>query len=78
VYDAVEQPFKSKDVHAALCQYLRTRPDLGARKAVLDVALEPQNPFEPSAARTPRRWFVLLALIAMLLLASFAYFGNLR
>ncbi len=74
----MEQTFKTKDVHAALCQYLRTRPDIGARKAVLNVALEPRNPFEPSAARAPRRWFVFLALVAMLLLASFAYFGNLR
>ena len=74
----MEQPFKSKDVHAALCQYLRTRPGIGARKAVLDVALGPRNPFEPTAARTPRPWFVFLALVAMLLLASFAYFGNLR
>jgi hypothetical protein len=74
----MDQPFKTKDVHAALCQYLRSRPDIGAFKAIGDLVLEPRNPFAPEAARAPRRWFVFFMLIATLLFASFVYFGNLR
>lgn len=74
----MEQPFKTKNVHAALCQYLRSRPEIGIFKAVCDSVLEPRNPFAPQVARTPRRWFVLFVVIAALLLATFAYFGNLR
>jgi hypothetical protein len=74
----LDQPLKTKGVHTALCQYLRSRPDIGAFKAVCDSVLEPRNPFAPEAARAPRRWFVFFMLVATLLLASFAYFGNLR
>jgi len=74
----MEQPFKTKEVHAALSQYIRSRPDVGALKAVGDFVLEPRNPFEPKAARAPRRWFVFFAFVTTLLIASFAYFGNLR
>ena len=74
----MDQPFKTKDVHMALCLYLRSRPDIGAFKAVRDSVLEPRNPFATEARRAPRRWFIFFLLIATLLLASFAYFGNLR
>ncbi len=74
----MEQPFSAKLVHAALCRYLHNRSDVGARKAVLDAALEARNPFQPKAARHPRRWFVFFALITTLLFACFVYFGNLR
>lgn len=74
----MDQPFKIKEVHTTLCRYIRSRPDIGAFKAVGDFMLEPRNPFEPKATRAPRRWFVFFALVAMLLLISFAYFGNLR
>jgi hypothetical protein len=74
----VDQPVKTKDVHAWLCEYLRSLPDIGAFKAVCDSVLEPRNPFAPEAARAPRRWFVFFLLVVTLLLASFAYFGNLR
>ena len=74
----MEQPFSAELVHAALCRYLGNRPDIGARKAVLDAALEARNPFELKAARPPRRWFVLFAVITTLLCACFVYFGNWR
>jgi hypothetical protein len=74
----MDQPFSPKSVHAALCRYLRNRPDIGARKAVLDGVLEGQNPFEPKAARPPRRWFVLFALLAALLVGCLVYFGDLK
>ncbi|MGE5112923.1 MAG: hypothetical protein ACM3JB_18815 [Acidobacteriaceae bacterium] len=74
----MEQPFKTTEVHAALSQYIRSRPDVGALKALGDLTLEPRNPFEPKAARAPRRWFLFFAFVTTLLIASCAYFGNLR
>ena len=72
----MEQPFKTKEFHAALSQYIHSRPDIGALKAVGNFVLEPRNPFEPK--RAPRRWFVFFALVAALATATLAYFGNLR
>ncbi len=74
----MEQPFKTKEVHAVLSQYIGSRPDIGAFKAVSDIVLEPRNPFEPKAARALRRWVVFFALVAALAIATLAYFGNLR
>lgn len=71
-------PFSTRSVHAALCRHLRGLPDIGARRAVLDTVLEAQNPFQPKAARLPRRWFVLFALLVTLFVTCFLYFDNLR
>jgi hypothetical protein len=70
--------FETKSVHAALCQHLRNWSEIGAVKAVLNLVLEAPNPFEPKAARPPRRGFVLFALLVAMLVACFVYFGNLR
>ena len=67
----------SKSVFSALGQYLSNRSDLGVSKAVCDAVLEPVNPFAPKAARLPRRWFVLFALLVGTLLGCFVYFNNL-
>ena len=67
----------SKSVHGVLIQYLSNRPDVGVGKAVRDAVLEPANPFDPKAARLPRRWFVLFALLVGTVLSCFAYFNNL-
>lgn len=67
-----------KQVHDALRSYLRTRPDIGAVKAVLDRVLESRNPFAEKAARAPQRWFVLFSLLAALALGCFLYFANLQ
>jgi hypothetical protein len=61
-----------------LRQTLRSRPDLGLRKAVADGVLEPANPFEPQVARPPRRWFVLLGLLMVLTVGCFVYFNLLH
>lgn len=74
----MKQLSKTKAVHAAIGQHLGNRGDMGAFKAVLDIVLEPQNPFESLAARAPRRWFVFFALLAIILIVDFGYFGNLR
>jgi hypothetical protein len=70
-------PFTVKSVYNALSQYIRNRADIGAGKAISDGVLEPSNPFEQKAARPPRRWFVLLSLLAAMVLGFFLYFNNL-
>jgi hypothetical protein len=70
-------PFTAKPVHSALSQYIRNRADIGARKAMLDGVLESANPFDPRTARAPRRWFVLLSVLAATMTGFFFYFNNL-
>jgi hypothetical protein len=70
-------PFTVKPVYNALSQYIRNRADIGAGKAMLDGVLEAANPFDPKTARPPRRWFVLLSLLAAMVLGFFVYFNNL-
>ena len=70
-------PFTVKPVFGALSQYIRDRADIGASKAMLDGVLESANPFDPEAARPPRRWFVLLSLLAAMMVGFFFYFNNL-
>ena len=70
-------PFTVKPVYNALSQYIRNRADIGASKVMLDGVLESANPFDPEAARPPRRWFVLLSLLAAMMVGFFFYFNNL-
>ena len=67
----------SKSVYSALGQYLSNRSDVGVGKAVREAVLEPANPFDPKAARPPRRWFVLFSLLAGMAIGFFLYFNNL-
>ena len=66
----------ARQIHAVLHGNLRSRTDLGLRKAVADGVLEPANPFERRAARPPRRWFVLFCLLAVLTVGCFVYFNS--
>ena len=70
-------PFTVKLVYSALSQYIRNRADIGPGRAMLDGVLEPANPFDPKGARPPRRWFVLLSLLAAMTVGFFSYFNNL-
>jgi hypothetical protein len=66
-----------KQAFGGLSQYMRNRPDVGLGKATRDAVLDPANPFDPKAARPPRRWFVLLSLLAAMAFGFFFYFNNL-
>jgi len=65
----------AREIYTAIEQSLRGRPDFGLRKAVADGILEPQNPFEPDAARRPQRWFVLTCVAAAATVGCFLYFN---
>ena len=67
----------SKSVYGALSQYLGNRPHVGVGKAVRDAVFEAANPFDPKAARLPRRWFVWFSLLAAMAFDFFFYFNNL-
>ena len=68
---------RGKQVHEALRQYMRNRPDVGFGKAMRDGMLEAANPFDGKAARPPRRWFVLFCLVSALAFGCFSYFNSL-
>jgi len=70
-------PFTVKPVYNVLSQYIGNRADIGAGKTMRDGVLEPSNPFEPKAARPPRRWVVLFSLVYALVFGCFNYFNNL-
>jgi hypothetical protein len=65
----------AKPAYSALRQYLISRPDIGAFKGLLNLVLEPANPFNPKAVRRPRRWLMLFSLLSILGLGCFVYFN---
>ena len=67
--------FTQSEVRSLLRGYLDGRPDLGLDKASLAIVLEPANPFEPEAARPPRKAFVLAVLCLLALLGVFVCFN---
>jgi len=67
--------FTQSEVRSMLSSYLEDRPDLGLGKAVSGMVLEPVNPFEPNAARPPRKAFVLAVFWLLALLGVFVYFN---
>ena len=71
------KPFTVKSIYDMLCQYARKRPDIGAGKAMLDGVLEPASPFDSKRLRSPKRWFVLLSLLAAFMFACFVHFNRL-
>jgi len=66
-----------REVRERLGDYLRSRREFGLSTAILNVVLEPPNPFEPQARRQLRKAFVLAVLWLLTLAGVFAYF-NLR
>jgi hypothetical protein len=67
--------FTQSEVRLLLRGYLKGRSDLGLGKAVSGMILEPVNPFEPEAARPPRKAFVLAVLCLLALLGVFVHFN---
>ena len=65
----------AQEVDAMLHDTLQRRPDLGLRKALADEVLDPANPFAPHVRRRPRRWFILLCILAALITACLVYFN---
>jgi hypothetical protein len=64
-----------QEVQVWLEDYFRDRPELGLRKAILAMILEPAHLFEPKKPRYPEKSFVLLAIWILGLLSVFVYFN---
>ena len=63
------------EVHQALSGYLSCRPDLGLKKMLLNLTLEPPSPFDPQGRRNFKKGFVLATMVALGLAATFIYFN---
>jgi hypothetical protein len=67
-----------KETYEWLKYYFRRRADIGIRKAIMDVVLNPRNPLEPEARRSPKPGFVFGACLFIFAAAWFLYFNFAR
>jgi hypothetical protein len=58
--------------------HLETRPEVGLTRFLLNLALEPQNPFKPDARRSFRKGFVLATLFSAVFLVWLLWFNVIR
>ena len=54
---------------------LAQRPEIGFRKAVVNMVLQARSPFDPRARRKPRTEVVLAALLLAAVAICFLYFN---
>jgi hypothetical protein len=68
---------KSRDSNSRglFVKYFKARPDIGFRKLLLDIALEPRNPFKPWEPRRMKKGFVAAVLYLLMVCAWFGYFS---
>lgn len=67
---------KSRDSNSRdlFVKYFKARPDIGFRKLLLDITLEPRNPFKPWEPRKMKKGFVAAVLYLLIACAWFGYF----
>ena len=68
-------PVTAEVVHRNLKRYISNQKDLGLFKGFQEAMLNPRNPFDDKARRTPKAVVVLFGLIVALLLICFLYFN---
>ena len=56
-------------------EYFKSRPDIGFRKMLLDIAFNPRNPFKPREPRKLKKGFAAAVLLLLLACAWFGYFS---
>ena len=59
-------------------RYFKSRPDIGFGKLLLDIALEPRNPFKPWEPRKVKKGFAAAVLFLLITCAWFGYFSLAR
>ncbi len=72
---SLSQPTNRKEIACILRADISRRSDVGIGKAVLNLFLEPQNPFDARKRRQPRKLAILSALVLIAAFACFAYFN---
>lgn len=55
--------------------YFMTRPDVGFSKLLLDLALDPRDPFKPWEHRKLKKGFLAVVLFVVAAIAWFVYFS---
>jgi hypothetical protein len=58
--------------------YVETRPEIGLTWMLLNLALEPQDPFKPDARRNFRKGFVLATVFSAAFIAWLLWFNVIR
>ncbi len=64
--------------HKLIATYFKSRPDIGFRKLLLDVALEARYPFKPWESRKLKKGFLAAVLVVLLAAAWFGYWNILN
>jgi hypothetical protein len=57
---------------------LAKRPDIGLKRAFMNIILEGHNPFDPRVRRKPKTAFVLCAALFTAAAVCFCYFNFVR
>ena len=61
-----------------IARYFKSRPDIGFKNLLLDVALEARDPFKPWEPRKWKKGFLAVALVVLLAAAWFGYWNVLN
>jgi len=56
-------------------KYFESRPDVGFRKMLLDIALNPRSPFKPWEPRKMKKGFAAAVLLLLFACVWFGYFS---
>ena len=64
-----------KEVATLFRAAIKKRAEVGVGKALLNLFLEPQNPFDLRLRRQPRKLAILIGLIVAVAIASVIYFN---
>ena len=71
----LDNPVTADEVLAAFEAKMAQRSDLGVVNRVLNVFLEPRNPFEPERTRKPKMETVLFGMLFAVVVAAFLFFN---
>jgi hypothetical protein len=65
-----------EEAHAWLAEHMMQRPDIGLRKAIVNVMCYLRSPFISKERRKPRKEFLLAAGLFVVFVAWFVYFST--
>jgi hypothetical protein len=68
-------PISPREMQAWVEESLDRQPGIGLGKAMVNIVLEAQNPFDSRARRKPRAGFVLGAVLFGAAIICFCYFN---
>ncbi len=75
---AAEITNRAKSSSDLFVEYFKSRPDIGFGKLLLDIALEPRNPFKPWEPRKVKKGFAAVVLFLLIACLWFGYFSMAR